>query len=401
MKKESNRENAGFTLIEVILSMAILALISLPLLGYFTDSIRYSRLMEQKQSATALAQQTMESLKAEEVLITTVEQNDGTNIYSVPSLLGPNAKLSAEETQDTAYYVNVNNALNDEGKGSIVMKKSTGEFDVVVSLNTDAAANSVSRPIVYSIDDTQDVLATERDQFSEATIYFMALNSAYVTEKNAGISTETGKTLEAPLVVMTKDEIEKNMTREIYLSIDFADGFYRVVGNYVYTCAGVEGAGSAKTFTSSPIIDVKTTKLRSIYMLYDMIHEEPLSNISTNKTPKKDILYVDNNTAEFPNLVVVCQNTDVSNINTYKFQIKCDKDPTLDAYTVRTNLNTSNISNSNGMPGNADKIKNLSEEGYPVRIVNLEVTVYPAGGYSADPADCEEPYTVFTSTKGE
>lgn len=400
MKKESNRENAGFTLIEVILSMAILALISLPLLGYFTDSIRYSRLMEQKQFATVLAQQTMEGLKAEEVLITTVEKNDGTRIYSVPFLLGPNAKLSAEETQDAAYYVNVNNTLNSEGKGSIVMKKSTGELDVVVSLNTDAAANSVSRPIVYSIDDTQDVLAIERDQFSEATIYFMALNSAYVTEKNAGISTEAGKAF-VPLVVMTKDEIEKNMTREIYLSIDFADGFYRVVGNYVYTCTGVEGAGSAKTFTSSPIIDVKTANLRSIYMLYDIIHEEPLSNISTNKTPKKDILHVDNNTAEFPNLVVVCQNMDVSNINTYKFQIKCDKDPTLDAYTVRTNLNTSNISNSNGMPGNADKVKNLSEDGYPVRIVNLEVAVYPAGGYSVNPADCEEPYTVFTSTKGE
>lgn len=400
MKKESNRENAGFTLIEVILSMAILALISLPLLGYFTDSVRYSRLMEQKQLATVLAQQTMEGLKAEEVLITTVEKNDGTKIYSVPSLLGPNAKLSAEETQDAAYYVNVNNALNNEGKGSIVMKKSTGELDVVVSLNTDAAANSVSRPIVYSIDDTQDVLAIERDQFSEATIYFMALNSAYVSEKNAGISTEAGKAL-VPLVVMTKDEIEKNMTREIYLSIDFADGFYRVAGNYVYTCTGVEGAGSAKTFTSSPIIDVKTANLRSIYMLYDIIHEEPLSNISTNKTPKKDILHVDNNTAEFPNLVVVCQNMVVSNINTYKFQIKCDKDPTLDAYTVRTNLNTSNISNSNGMPGNVDKVKNLSENGYPVRIVNLEVAVYPAGGYSVNPADCEEPYTVFTSTKGE
>ena len=40
MKRKQN--NAGFSLIEVVLSMAILAIISIPLLGYFTESMKYN-----------------------------------------------------------------------------------------------------------------------------------------------------------------------------------------------------------------------------------------------------------------------------------------------------------------------------------------------------------------------
>ncbi len=405
MKFKNNRENGGFTLIEVILSMAILALISLPLLGYFTDSIRYSQLMKQKQLATVMAQETVEMLKAEEVLIDTLE--DGTT-YSVPCLLGPNGNLGEDEEPDPNHFTVVSGGFNSEGRGSMVLKKTTENHDIVVSMDTNSAANNIERPIVYSIDDAKDVLAVERDQYSEAIIYFMAVNSAYVSAKNAGISSDEvgevppeGGGATPILSVMDRDEIEENTTREMFITINYDGGYYLVSGNYVYTCTDVEGAGSVATFTSSPLLDVKTADLRSIYLLYDIMHEEPSSSPITNKTPKRDFLNITNNSSILPNIIVVCQNVDVSNLNTYYFQILCDKDQGLDSTTVRTNLNTSNIINSFGMPGSSDKVTNLSEEGYPVRIINLEVAVYPAGGFSTDAANCEEPYTVFTSTKGE
>lgn len=398
MKWKNKRENGGFTLIEVILSMAILAIISLPLLKYFTDSIRYSHLTEQKQMATILAQETAEKLKAEKVLIAPLE--DGT--YSVPCLLDPSATPPA--TPNPNYFTVVNNGLSAEGRGTIILKKSMEKHDVVVTIDTLSGANKVDRPIVYSIDDTQDVLAVERDQYSEAIIYFMAVNSAYVSKMTSSVPV----TSPAPdgggtpaVTAMTKAEIEENTTREMFFTISQDAGYYLVKGNYVYTCTDVEGAGSSVTFTSSPLIDVKTAKLRSIYLLYDIMHEEPSDSVVVSKTPKRDYLNITNNTAIFPNLIIVSQNNEKTNLENYKFQIKCDKDLGLSSTTVRTNLKISNILNSNGMPGDADKVTNLSEEGMPVRVVNFEVAIYPAGGYSTTPADCEEPYTVFKSTKGE
>ena len=40
MKKQQN--NGGFSLLEVILAMAILAILSIPLLSYFTQSMKYN-----------------------------------------------------------------------------------------------------------------------------------------------------------------------------------------------------------------------------------------------------------------------------------------------------------------------------------------------------------------------
>ena len=403
MKFKMKRENGGFTLIEVILSMAILALISLPLLGYFTDSIRYSKLMEQKQYATVMAQETIEKLKAEEVLISEVTLGEGdsaTSFYSVPNLLGDNVDPGA--TPNPNFYTLVNSSLDAEGRGSIKVKRTTATHDVVVTLNTDSGANTVERPIVYSIDDTKDVLAVERDQYSEAIVYFMAVNSAYVSEQNAGLSTEAGG---APaggtLTVMTREDIERNTTREMFINVTKDAGYFLVKGHYVYTCSGVEGAGTSDTFTSSPLLDVKTKELRSIYLLYDLLAKEPVVAAGAKKEPKTDLLTITHNgvaVGEHPGLVIVCQNAEEYNLDPpYSFQVKSDRDAALNATSIRTNIGTNAIKNSYGLAGDPTKVTNLSESGYPVRIINLEVAVYSAGGYDGG----EEPYTVFTSTKGE
>ena len=52
-----------FSLLEVILAMAILAIISIPLLSYFTQSMKYNAMMADKQHATNLAQEVLEDLK--------------------------------------------------------------------------------------------------------------------------------------------------------------------------------------------------------------------------------------------------------------------------------------------------------------------------------------------------
>ena len=74
MKKQQN--NGGFSLLEVILAMAILAILSIPLLSYFTQSMKYNAMMADKQHATNLAQEVMEDLKKQPQLVESVSAGD-------------------------------------------------------------------------------------------------------------------------------------------------------------------------------------------------------------------------------------------------------------------------------------------------------------------------------------
>ena len=60
MRRKQN--NQGFSLLEVVLSMAILAIISIPLLSYFTQSVKYNAKMADKQHATNLGQYVEDTL---------------------------------------------------------------------------------------------------------------------------------------------------------------------------------------------------------------------------------------------------------------------------------------------------------------------------------------------------
>ena len=89
MKKQQNQRtlsNAGFSLLEVILSMAILAILSIPLLSYFTQSMKYNAKMADKQHASNLAQEVMENLKNQPNLV----QNADASGFDVPYLEAEN-----------------------------------------------------------------------------------------------------------------------------------------------------------------------------------------------------------------------------------------------------------------------------------------------------------------------
>lgn len=63
MQDTLQKDEKGFTLIEIIVTIVFLALVSLPLLMYFTDSVRHSSRTKQEQNAVVVAQDTLEELK--------------------------------------------------------------------------------------------------------------------------------------------------------------------------------------------------------------------------------------------------------------------------------------------------------------------------------------------------
>lgn len=73
MKHKIRNENNGFTLIELVITIAVLAVISVPLLMYFTDSMRHSARMKEQQNAVVAAQNVLEDLKVVDMSLDNVD----------------------------------------------------------------------------------------------------------------------------------------------------------------------------------------------------------------------------------------------------------------------------------------------------------------------------------------
>lgn len=371
MKYQANKKkgnNAGFSLLEVILSMAILAIISIPLLMYFTESIRYSALMEEEQQATLLAQEITEDLKVQDNLIAIPV---GESAYSVPYL-------------KDAGYTETANLLNADGTGDITLAGTAGNYDVEVKLSTAVAANAVVRPVIYGIDDTTDALAVEHDQKNEALAYFVAINNAYYAA-NPGYS------------VLTQSQIISNMTRKITIDIGTSGTEYTVAVSYEYTCMNLRGTGSVDTCTTSKLLDVRMASLKNIYLLYDR-------NENLGATDWIDV----NSTAVFtageePHLYLICQN--LKDDSVYTLQVKRINANQI----VHTNISypaedkntgaiiqTGRVFKETGDALQAPHLKELTGTGTPVRVITIETKIYKKGHAASD-----EPYVVMNTTKGE
>lgn len=355
-------DNAGFSLLEVILSMAILAIISIPLLMYFAESMQYSSLMAKEQQATVLAQAVTEDLKVQNHLI---EKPEGASAYTVPYL-----------TDASMGYTEVVNGMNADGTGSITLAGVDGNFDVVVTLSTDTAANAVTRPIIYGIDDTTDVLAVERDQKNEAVVYFMAINNAYYTANPVG-------------ALLTQSEVENNLSRKMIINIDNNGTEYMIDIFYKYTCTNLRGMGSSDNWNSSKLLNVKMTDLKNIYLLYDRDTDAGATDcVELNKTAAV--------AADFaPELYFVCQNT--ANDAAYKLQVK----RLTSAQVIHTNISNTAGTETTGQVideyGNIiTNTKQLTGEDSPVRLIKIKTEIYKKGHTASD-----EPYAVIETTKGE
>ena len=102
-----DNSDKGFSLVEVVVSMAILAILTLMLLNYFGSSVSHNVQMSKNQKATLFAQETMEELKAQDTLI---KKDDNTGEYTVPYLTAKN--FSVEENT-----LNIEDSTTGKEKG--------------------------------------------------------------------------------------------------------------------------------------------------------------------------------------------------------------------------------------------------------------------------------------------
>ena len=159
MKKQQN--NGGFSLLEVILAMAILAILSIPLLSYFTQSMKYNAMMADKQHATNLAQEVMEDLKKQPQLVESVSAGG----FTVPYLTGyvqtgytPAAAGGSTTAGEVSYY----------GAADAIGQK----YDVEVKVSTDVPENTALVPQVDGIDETKMLWRQKVDSYRKHLLIF-------------------------------------------------------------------------------------------------------------------------------------------------------------------------------------------------------------------------------------
>ena len=372
MKKQQNQRalsNAGFSLLEVILSMAILAILSIPLMSYFTQSMKYNAKMADKQHASHLAQEVMENLKNQPNLA----QNVAVSGFDVPYLAAKNYVKTAYKpaapggtaTGGTVEYYGQADAIGEK-------------YDVRVSVSTNNAENVSKVPQVDGIDGTVDVIALENGQLQDALIYFSSKNRGYADEHK--------------ISALSKDAICEKLRRTISITVK-AD---YVMVECFYRCEGVDGVDADDQYQCSNYAEEDIENVEHIYLMYK-VHQ------NTDKIEIRCDVGVG-----VPKLVIVCQNIEEVNTNYGSYRLTISPKDGCSMPKVASNLGQKSyenpvVTNKGEIWQDSYKLTNveaLVEKEAGVRKVNLVVRVYKKDkGNGPDKDDYQ--YITVDSAKGE
>ena len=449
--------NKGFTLVEVLLSITILTLITIPLMKYFQDSLRYSKLTEERQRATLAAQQEIETMKSVDQLIVKVPDSMDASklVYGIPALT----------TNDTYTIVSKPDDFETNGKGKVKLKKkltsSDMDYEVFVTLDTNVPANAVQRASVYGINDDENVMVVEQTEEMDALWYFLQLNNSYVVtqhgfadvlhtgegevestsesgEGEGGAAGDEPEHHDTEVTMLNNiNEVRKLLQREIYITIGreaLAPNYYTVKVEYVYSCNKKIAAGDVgeDKFSSGELVNDRIATLKGVYLMYNIVDPD---------TDKVHIIWdaLDpTDASQVPEILLVCQNLDsligettpipdvdpetlaAGELAPVYFQkdkaiitVDCikalDGTQALNGFEpkIRTNFKaTSTEENDKAqiMLGDAStypNVESLTAWDTPVRIINVQVDVFKyKSDNEADYVEGDEVITVKTS-KGE
>ena len=374
MKKQKNQRalsNAGFSLLEVILSMAILAILSIPLMSYFTQSMKYNAKMADKQHASHLAQEVMENLKNQPNLA----QNADASGFDVPYLTAGNY-VKASYTPAAPGSTAIGGTVEYYGQADAIGEK----YDVRVSVSTNNEENVSKVPQVDGIDGEADVIALENGQLQDALTYFLFKNKGYADEHK--------------ISAMSRDAICANLHRTISITVK-AD---YVTVECFYRCEGVDGVDADDQYQCSNYAEEDIENVQHIYLMYE-VHQD------TDEIELRCDVGVG-----VPKLVVVCQNIGDVNTKYTSDQYRLTISPKNGCSMPEISSNLGQKSYENPAVTNAGEIwqdsyrlsnvKALVEKEQGIRKVNIEVSVYKKDkGDGTDKDDYR--YITVDSAKGE
>lgn len=290
------KDDRGFTLVELILTIAILAIVTIPILNYFTDAAKHNARSRQKQNAAIVAQEVLESFK--------------NSAYSLddPQVVctaDPNWTVASGPDADGVYTLTENKTA-DKNSFKITAKiKPISKVDRAVPAASPAAAMDYKKYLIGTMDSSKDVMVSEHGQTRKAaSLAFANKNSAAcAVSGNTQVSAaEIEKNLSCTILVSAKQDPKKKPENDI------------ITATYEYRYekgAGAYPDGIDDTTVYSDVVEsasIKVDKLENIYLFYSPLTTESHVTTDTIKFVTNDDNAIQSN-AENINLFIIAQSS--------------------------------------------------------------------------------------------
>ncbi len=346
------KNDGGFSLIEVVLAVAILALVSLPILNYYTYSSLKTVDGREKQTATLMAEEIMEEMKSysnfgqlEKILETPgptatplpvgeyAWELDESPMYLPEASAFPEpAAFNAKRKFDVQW--------NEDSRGEYLAKVhiNYGEYNEdtrTVDGNSidEAQYNDYAIPRPKEVYSNKNVVAAEDDELDLALSYFYSVRKSKtpatpipadydppVNEPVATVVPPMASGAPAGDVDPLMTEIMANIGRKICIKVGYEVGSskktYIVTVSYVYTHNYTKG-GNAETLQKEIVLEEKKIdedKLKCIYVFYNMLNKDATEDrFSLDFTAG-----ISEEEAEKINIFIGCQNINERTNSTYK-----------------------------------------------------------------------------------
>ncbi|MCR5377006.1 MAG: type II secretion system GspH family protein [Lachnospiraceae bacterium] len=198
MREDNRKGNSGFTLVEVLVAVAILAIVSIPVLQSFVSVVQVNSKSRRRLAATTIAESLMESCKGmslveiatqvdyDSVPITFVLDPGSTSFSGTASEM--NAALTAIETNKAVTLTSSGYKLNAKNTYVFWVKsiKSGGSsYDAVIKYEFDSTRNKGTFGTGVSVEDT---LVTKAGMASVMKYYNITINVYRSTSLAASLS---------------------------------------------------------------------------------------------------------------------------------------------------------------------------------------------------------------------
>ncbi len=258
LKEWLREDNKGFSLIEVVLAVAILALVTLPIMNYFTYSSQQTFEGRDKQTANMVAESALEEL------------NSYNNYEQIEKLDEDGGVWTIDDSDPTVTKmsrVTSNNGRDYDVTATIQYDTYNKETKTIVASGTgdeiDSEFNDYEIPQPSEVYSSENVVASEDDQIDGALSEFYLREDARVP----------------------KSIIQNQMDRTICIDVSYATtdhSLYRVEVYYRYKYNG----DSVKAHLCDSEIEVD--KLENIFVFYNL-HKDGVINEEIDVTFGTDI----------------------------------------------------------------------------------------------------------------
>lgn len=244
--KQFRLNDKGLSLVELLVAVAILAIILVPLLNSFVMGAKANSRAERMQTETLLAQNILEELK-------------GKSIEEVAEKLGYDGNLDMDFSREEPYVFNVKDISFRGYDFDARIKLDPTPYYEVQNTEEYGDYNKFQMPIIEEINKDTNVLALESDEMDHAKTELYYNHLTYIANLDSADEDDylTREEFDDEIKYDLRRRIEVNLTKNL-------TGFLVNV-NYDYSAPAIRGAGEVSYVIYEDYIE---PKLEGLYVFY-------------------------------------------------------------------------------------------------------------------------------------